>query len=281
MRNLKEIRKGLKMSQADMAKLFNCTQAFISQIENNRTEMPDEYQTILIGKFGKEKIGQMNDSLILKAFGWKDASDPQYKQLKEQLLDILFKIRQKTGLTNEEISQKIYRNNKTIPEAIIDMAQVSPNMITYIMKRLEKIGLSSSDILTEENKPQKVLHFNDLANFIEFQFNLAVAKATTDIQFGEIDCDYFVNAPFQMSENFNIEDILAISEVNLDDINFNRLYVILFKDQTYNIQYILQGPSNKEFNLSMELPAKLINKITKVDIQKVFMVKAIIKIQKC
>jgi len=50
--DLKRFRKDKKMTQVDIAKLFDCKQTFISQIELGQKLVPDEKVNILRKKFG-------------------------------------------------------------------------------------------------------------------------------------------------------------------------------------------------------------------------------------
>lgn len=75
--------------------------------------------------------------------GWKDASDPEYPKLKEQLSILLKKIQEKTNYSIEEISRLVYRKNDKISDNL-SLGQINPNMIRYILKHLDKLGFISN-----------------------------------------------------------------------------------------------------------------------------------------
>ncbi len=272
--DLKKVRAGLKVNQREMAEILNCTQAYISQIENNRTDLPTEFEEVLIEKYGEAKIASFNTSKILKTLGWRDASDPDYVKLKQQLNSLLDQIQQKTNYSIEEISKLVYRKNDTIPNDVLK-SQVHPNMIKYILKHLNKLGLTRKDIILEsdrgnENEEKSQLHFRNIKNFVAFILNKEVAKADSDIWLKEVDLDYFVNSNIDISPKIIRNDILGIKNIAIEEIQFGQLYLLIFNNGSHNIQYISQGNRSEILNLSYQIPPKGSIEIQTTSIYKLF-----------
>ena len=276
MLDLKKVRIGLKVSQREMAGILNCTQAYISQIENKRTDLPPEFEEELIKKYGAAKIASFNTSKILKTFGWRDASDPDFFILKEQLNNLLNQIQQKTNYSIEEISKLVYRKNDTISHDL-SKGQVNPNMIRYILKHLDKLGLSPIDINLEKSeidlgKEKLQLHFRSLKNFVAFILKKEIAKAESDIWLKEVELDYFVDSNIDINSKILSNDILGIKSISTEDIQFGQLYLLIFKNGSYNIQYITQGNRTELLNLSYQIPPTILIEIEKDSIYRLYRV---------
>jgi len=282
--DLKKVRKGLGLNQYQLAEILGCTQAFISQIENNRTELPDELETALKKKYGEKKIAELNSSKILKVLGWKNASDPDYPRIRQELLSILNKIQAKTNYSTGEISKLIYRNNATIPDALAS-GELSPNMAKYIMKRLDKVGLQQRDISNLEDDAflsakENVLHFESIKNFLAFLKKKEAAKAKFDLWINGNDADYYINSPIEILPKIGLHDILGIKAVQKsDEVQFGKLYLIIYKDNSYGIQFIHQDTHPEMYKLSYEFPPKAMNAVKKDSITQLFLITSSVKIQ--
>ncbi|MGF7230001.1 helix-turn-helix domain-containing protein [Arachidicoccus sp.] len=282
--NLKKVRKGLGLNQYQLAEILGCTQAFISQIENNRTELPTELEAVLNKKYGEKKMAGLNSSKTLKVLGWKNASDPEYPQLRQELLSILEKIQSKTNYSIDEISRLVYRNNSTIADALAS-GELSPNMAKYITKHLDKIGLLQKDVLRREedaflSAEQNVLHFESIKNFLAFLKKKEVAKAKFDLWINDNDVDYYINSPIEILPKISLNDILGIKAVQInEEVQFGKLYLIKYKDNNYSIQFIHQDTNPEMYKLSYEFPPKAMNAIKKESIAQLFLITSSIKIQ--
>jgi len=279
--DLKKVRTGLKLSQLEMAQILNCTQAYISQIENKRTALPPEFEEVLIKKYGQAKIAKLNSSKILKTMGWRDASDAEYPKLKAQLSTLLKEIQQKTNYSIEEISKLVYRKNDTISDDL-SRGQINPNMIKYILKHLDKLGLSPIDIKleNEESKPgneRPQLHFKNLKNFAAFILKKEVAKAESDIWLKGVQMDYFVDSNIDISPKIISNDILGIKNIAIEEIQFGQLYLLIFKNGSYNTQYITQGNRSELLNLSYKIPPTTSIEIEKESIYRLFSIVSAIR----
>lgn len=279
--DIKKIRSGLKLSQLEMAQILNCTQAYISQIENKRTALPPEFEEVLIKKYGQARIAKLNSSKILKTMGWRDASDAEYPKLKAQLSTLLKEIQQKTNYSIEEISKLVYRKNDTISDDL-SRGQINPNMIKYILKHLDKLGLSPIDIKleNEESKPgneRPQLHFKNLKNFAAFILKKEVAKAESDIWLKGVQMDYFVDSNIDISPKIISNDILGIKNIAIEEIQFGQLYLLIFKNGSYNTQYITQGNRSELLNLSYKIPPTASIEIEKESIYRLFSIVSAIR----
>ena len=274
--DLKKVRVGLKISQLEMAQVLNCTQAYISQIENRRTALPPEFEETLKRKYGEAKIAKLDSSKILKTLGWRDASDPDYSELKKQLSTLINEIQQKTNYSIEDISRLVYRKNDTISYDL-SRGQINPNMIKYILKHLEKLGLSPIDISMEKEASATggekfQLHFKNLKNFVAFILKNEIAKAETDLWLKGKEVDYFVNSSIDIIPKILSNDILGIKRTSIDEIQFGKLHLLVFKDGSYNTQYITQSNRSEFLNLSYQIPPASYIEIEKSSIYRLYCV---------
>ena len=141
------IKKGL--SQAELSEILGCDQANISRMENNRIPMAQIYVDILKTKYGEEISEYISDgkpSKLLGAFGWKSKGEEGYEEIRNKLVELLEVIRVKTGLSAEDVSQKLYRRRKAIPNALYGDV-ISPDTTVFILKNAKKLGLTASELM--------------------------------------------------------------------------------------------------------------------------------------
>ena len=266
---LKAVRTGLHMSQHEMAKILNCTQAYISQIENTGTPLTREFEEILKREYGEAKIEKLYSSIILKSIRWKEASDPDNGPLKEQFLSLLNQIQQKTNYSIEDVSQKIYRRRKEISKALY-RREISPNMVQFILNNVKKLGIKPSDInLSDIANPPK----SNLKPYYESADAFLKSKEANSYFPFEIfeDTEAFIKVDTNdLNPYISLGDIVGIKEVEVSKISPGLYYLISFTNEKYSFDFIRIGIenenswalcTNKENSLYREISNSLIKHI--------------------
>lgn len=107
------------------------------------------------------------------------------------------------------------------------------------------------------------LHFKNLKNFVGFVLKKEIAKGEIDLWVKGNEVDYFVNSSIDISSKILTNDILGVKKVPIEEIQFGKLYLLIFNDGSYNTQYIVQGNRPELLNLSYQFPPT-----TSIEIEK-------------
>lgn len=271
--DLKSFRITHGLSQQELSFLFDCPQGYISRMENNKMSVPEEYITLLKLKYGETVSNFVIDkkpSKILNLMGWKSKTDPEYEHLKIHLIEILDFIKEKTGFSIEEISQKLYRRRKIISEAL-SREEISPNMIEYILKNIKKLGLDPTDsiladLIESENNISKPV-YNTVENFlekkdVETHVQTTLFKNTENLI--RIDTK-------NLSPYISLGDIVGIKQIKIEDIKSGAYYLLVFKNGKYSFDFIKLGtPEENKWNLCGQKDGLAYMEIDNSDIRSVY-----------
>lgn len=244
--NLKAFRIVKGLSQKELSELLECDQSYISRMENNKMSVPEEYIMILKAKYGDtvaDFMPNQKPSKILNLLGWKTKGEPGYEEIRTQLVGLLEAIRVKTGLSIEDVSQKLYRRRKEIPGAL-SREEISPNMINFILKNVKKLGINPSELTLlnfPNSKNQNLIPFFDTPEAF-----LKKSQANSYVQF-EIfeDTEAFIKVDTNnLSPYISLGDIVGIREIEVSRIRPSSYCLISFTNEKYSFDFITMGTKN-------------------------------------
>jgi|GEM_PF-1648252 len=154
--DIKNFRKINKLSQKDLAAIFNCNQSFISQLENNERPIPNDFISTLLA------LGSYDVSMFAK--------DNDSKKVKEATID-----QSVAALIN--MMQQLIDNNQIIAESNKILAQNNSKTVDS----LNLISQSNKSLADSTSQTAKSFESISESNLKLTETNQLLVKSNSDL----------------------------------------------------------------------------------------------------